>query len=58
MWDYEKLSLVTYPLYYINWQSIHTTSCMRTIKKILMWEVLPAIALNKLQVRQSVYMVE
>ena len=31
---------------------------MRTIKKILMWEVLPAIALNKLQVRQSVYMVE
>ena len=58
MWDYEKLSLVTYPLYYINWQSIHKTNCMRTIKKILMWEVLPAIALNKLQVRQSVYMVE
>ena len=56
MWDYEKLSLVTYPLYYINWQSIHKTNCMRTIKKILMWDVLPAIALNK--VRQSVYMVE
>ena len=31
---------------------------MRTSKKILMWEVLPAIALNKLQVRQRVYMVE
>ena len=55
MWDYEKLSLVTYPLYYINWQSIHKTNCMRTIKKILMWEVLLAIALNKLQVGHSVY---
>ena len=35
---------------------------MQTIKKILMWEVLPGIALNQLQVRQSVshisYMVE
>ena len=58
MWDYEKLSLVTYPLYYINWLSIHKTNCMQTIKKILMWEVLPTIALNKLQVQQSVYMVE
>ena len=58
MWDYEKFSLVTYPSYYIYWQSIHKTNCMQTIKKILMWEVLPAIALNKLQVRQSVYMVK
>ena len=58
MWENEKLSLVTYPLYNINWQSIHKTNCMRTSKKILMWEGLPAIALNKLQVRQSVYMVE
>ena len=54
MWDYDKLSVVTYPFYFINWQSIHKTNCMQTIKKILMWEVLPAIAHNKLQVRQSV----
>ena len=54
MWDYEKLSVVTYPFYFINWQSIHKTNCMQTIKMILMWEVLPAIALNKLQVWQSV----
>ena len=26
---------------------------MQTIKKILMWELLPAMALNKLQVQQS-----
>ena len=62
MWNYEKLSVVTYPFYFINWQSIHKTNCMQTIRKILMWEVLPAIALNKLQVWQSVshisYMVE
>ena len=51
MWDYEKL---TYPFYFINWQSIHKANCMQTIKKMLMWEVLPAIALNKLQVWQSV----
>ena len=54
MWDYEKLSVVTYPFYFINWQSIHKANCMQTIKKMLMWEVLPAIALNKLQVWQSV----
>ena len=54
MWDYEKLSVVTYTFYFINWQSIHKTNCMQTIKKILMWEVLPAIAYNTLQVRQSV----
>ena len=62
MWDYEKLNVVTYPFYFINWQFIHKTNCMQTIKKILMWEALPAIALNKLQVWQSVshisYMVE
>ena len=54
MWYYEKLSVVTYPFYFINFQSIHKTNCMQTIKKILMWEVLPAIALKKLQVWQSV----
>ena len=62
MWDYEKLSAVTYPFYFINWQFIRKANCMQTIKKMLMWEVLPAIALNKLQVWQSVshisYMVE
>ena len=62
MWDYEKLSVVTYPFYFINWQSIHKANSMQTIKKMLMWEVLPAIALNKFQVWQSVsyisYMVE
>ena len=45
MWDYEKSSMVTYPCYFINWQSMHKTSSMQIIKKILMWEVLPAIAL-------------
>ena len=54
MWDYEKLSVVTYLFYFINWQSILKPNCMQTIKPILMWEVLPAIALNKLQVWQSV----
>ena len=54
MWDYEKLSLVTYPFYFKNWQSIHKTNCMQTIKKILMWEVLPSITHNKLQVWQIV----
>ena len=54
MWDYEILSVVTYPFYFINWKSIHKANCMQTIKKMLMWEVLPAIALNKLQVWQSV----
>ena len=54
MWFYEKMSVVIYPFYFINWQSIHKTNCMQTIKKLLMWVVLPAIALNKLQVWQSV----
>ena len=53
MWDYEKLSVVTYPFYSINWQSIQKTNCMQTIKKILIWEVLPAIALNNLQIWQN-----
>ena len=46
MSDYEKSSLVTYPFYFINWQSIHKTNCMERIKKILMREVFPAIALK------------
>ena len=43
MCDYEKLSMVAYPFYFRNWQSIHKTNCMRSINKILMWEVLPII---------------
>ena len=46
MSDYEKSSVVTYPFYFINQQSIHKTNCMQKIKKILMWEVFPAIALK------------
>ena len=42
--------------------SPYIKQCMQTIKKILMWEVLSPIALNKLHVWQSVshisYMVE
>ena len=48
MSDYEKLSAVTYPFYFLNGQSIHNTKCMQRIKKILMWEVFPAIALKTL----------
>ena len=46
MSDYEKLSAVTYPFYFINRQSIHKTNCMQRIEKILMREVFPAIALK------------
>ena len=46
MSDYEKSSMVTYPFYFINRKSIHKTNCMQKIKKILMREVFPAIALN------------
>ena len=46
MSDYEKSSAVTYPFYLINRQSIHKTNCMQIIKKILMQEVFPAIALK------------
>ena len=46
MSNYEKLSVVTYPFYFINRQSIHKTKCMQRIKKILMRVVFPAIALN------------
>ena len=31
MWDYGKMSTVTYPFYFINWQSTNKTSCMQTI---------------------------
>ena len=44
MSDYEKSSMVTYPFYFINRQSIHKTNCMLRIKNILMREVFPAIA--------------
>ena len=46
MSDYEKSSEVTYPFYFINGQSIHKTNCMQRIKKILMREVFPVIALK------------
>ena len=46
MSDYEKLSVVTYPFYFINRQSIHKTNCVQRIKKILMREVFLAIALK------------
>ena len=46
MSDYEKSSVVTNPFYFINRQSIHKTNCMQRIKKILMQEVFPTIALN------------
>ena len=46
MLDYEKASVVTYLFYFINWQSIHKINCMQRIKKILMREVFPAIALK------------
>ena len=48
MSDYEKSSVVTYPFYFINRQSILKTNCVQRIKKILMREVFPAIALNKI----------
>ena len=35
MSDYEKSSMVTYPFYFINRQSIHKTHCMQRIKKDL-----------------------
>ena len=46
MSDYEKSSMVTNPFYFVNQQSIHNTNCMQRIKKILMREVFPAIALK------------
>ena len=46
MSDYEKSSVVTYPFYFINRQYIPKTNCMQRIKKILMRELFPAIALN------------
>ena len=51
--EYEKLSLVTYPFYFINWQSIHETNCMQRIKKILMYG--PAIALKTYYQRQNIW---
>ena len=46
MSDYEKTSVVTYPFYFINRQPIHKTNCLQIIKKILMRDVFPAIALK------------
>ena len=43
---YAKSSVMTYPFYFINRQSIHKTNCMQRIKKILMRKVFPAIALK------------
>ena len=47
MSDYEKSSVVTYPFYFINRQAIHKTNFMQRIKKVLMWEVFPSIALKR-----------
>ena len=47
MSDFEKSSAVTYPFYFINRQSMNKTNCMQRIKRILMPEVFPAIALKK-----------
>ena len=33
MWDNEKMSVMTYPFYFINWQNIHKTNCMQRIKR-------------------------
>ena len=46
MLDYEKNEPGVISFFFINLQSIHKINCMQRIKKILMWEVLPAIALN------------
>ena len=46
MSDYEKSSVVTYPFYFINLQSIHKTNCVQRIKKILMREVFPELPLS------------
>ena len=48
--DYEKSSVVTYPFYFINRQSIHKTNCMQRIKNILMRKVFPAIALKSMRI--------
>ena len=54
MSDYEKSSAVAYPFYFINRQSIHKTNCMQIIKKILMREVFPAIALKYCNITYSI----
>ena len=46
MSDYEKSSVVTYPFYFVNRKSIHKKNCMQRIKRILMREVFPVIALK------------
>ena len=43
LWEYEKLSAVTYLLYFINWQSMHKTNIMQSIEKVSMWEVFSSI---------------
>ena len=58
MSDYEKSSVVAYPFYFINRQPIHKTNCMQRIKKILMQEVFPAIALKMTVKLKRVIVVE
>ena len=49
------LSVVTYPFYFIKRLSIYTTNCMQRINKILMWEVLPEIALKHFKIQYRLY---
>ena len=47
IWDYKKLSVVTYPFYFIYWQYTHKTNCMQRIKKVfLCWKCYPQLPLN------------
>ena len=39
IWDFEKLSMVTYLFYFINWQSMHKTYRMQRLEHISIWEV-------------------
>ena len=41
--DYEKLSTVTYPFYFINGLSMNKTNYMQRIKQISTWEVFKSI---------------
>ena len=57
MSDYEKSSVVAYHFYFINRQSIHKTNCMQRLKKILMREVFPAIALNRINLDKLTFLI-
>ena len=46
MRDYEKFTMVTYPFYFINRQSMHKTNCMQSFENISMWEEFSSICYN------------